>query len=79
MTSPRGGITLWVELAKHFDSLKVFHEARKHRIAIMPGIMCSTTRRYRHCIRLSCGFPWSEALAAGVKKRGDIIMAMERH
>ena len=79
MTSPRGGITLWVELAKHFDSLKVFHEARKHRIAIMPGIMCSTTRRYRHCIRLSCGFPWSEALAAGVKKLGDIIMAMERH
>ena len=73
MTSPKGGVTLWIELANKIDALQVFHQAREQRIAIMPGIMCSTTRRYRHCIRLSCGFPWSDALEAGVKTIGDII------
>jgi DNA-binding transcriptional MocR family regulator len=77
MTSPKGGVTLWIELAKTIDALKVFHKAREHRIAIMPGIMCSTTRRYRHCIRLSCGFPWSDALAAGVKTIGQIIHSLD--
>jgi len=73
MTSPQGGVTLWIELANKTDALDVFHKAREHRIAIMPGIMCSTTRRYRHCIRLSCGFPWSAALDAGVRKLGQIV------
>ena len=73
MTAPQGGITLWVELSKTVDSLKVFHEARQQRIAIMPGSMCSTTRRYDHCIRLSCGFPWSEALASGIETLGEIV------
>jgi DNA-binding transcriptional MocR family regulator len=73
MTSPKGGVTLWIELDNKVDALNVFHKAREHRIAIMPGIMCSTTHRYRHCIRLSCGFPWSDALAAGMETLGHII------
>jgi len=73
MTSPKGGVTLWIELDKRVDALEVFHKAREHRIAIMPGTMCSPTNRYRHCLRLSCGFPWSDALNAGVKKLGEIV------
>ena len=73
MTAPQGGVTLWIELAKTVDSLKVFQEARQQRIAIMPGSMCSTTSRYDHCIRLSCGFPWSESLAAGIQTLGEIV------
>jgi DNA-binding transcriptional MocR family regulator len=73
MTSPKGGVTLWIELDNKVDALNVFHKAREYRIAIMPGIMCSTSRRYHHCIRLSCGFPWSDALAEGVERLGQII------
>jgi DNA-binding transcriptional MocR family regulator len=78
MTTPRGGVTLWVELDKRVDGLKVFQEARKYKISIMPGSMCSTTRRYRHCIRLSCGFPWGEALDAGIKRLGEVVHRMAR-
>ena len=76
MTAPKGGITLWVELDRSIDSLKVFEAARRRRIAIMPGSMCSTTRRYRNCIRLSCGFPWSAELEAGIARLGNIIDGM---
>ena len=75
MTTPKGGVTLWVELPGAIDGLEIFHAARKHRISILPGVMCSATRRYLNCIRLSCGFPWSDALADGIRKLGDIVHA----
>jgi DNA-binding transcriptional MocR family regulator len=77
MTAPRGGVTLWVELDRALDSLAIFEKARQHRVAVLPGIMCSTTRRYRHCIRLSCGFPWSDELEAGIQTLGRIIRGSE--
>ncbi len=62
-----------VELNPKIDSLAVYREAQRHRIAILPGIMCSTTPKFNHFIRLSCGFPWSEALEQGIRTLGDIV------
>lgn len=73
MTAPEGGLAIWVQLGDHMDGLKIFHEARKQRIAIMPGVLCSTTDKYKNYIRLSCGFPWSERLETGVRTLGEII------
>jgi DNA-binding transcriptional MocR family regulator len=73
VTSPQGGLTLWVELDKKVDGLKVFQQARKQKISILPGIICSTTGRYRNFIRISCGYPWSEKIEKGIKRLADII------
>jgi DNA-binding transcriptional MocR family regulator len=73
ITAPKGGFTLWVELNPKVDSLAVYRQAQRHRIAILPGIMCSTTPKFNHFIRLSCGFPWSEAIEEGVRKLGKIV------
>lgn len=73
ITAPQGGLTLWVELNKNVDGLKVFQEARKQRISIFPGSICSTTGRYRNCIRISCGYPWSEKIEAGIRTLAKII------
>ena len=67
---PRGGLTLWVECHPRVDALEVFHQARREGIAILPGTICATTDRYRHCIRLSFGFPWNAAMEAAVKRLG---------
>jgi DNA-binding transcriptional MocR family regulator len=69
---PRGGLTLWVECGPHVDGLAVFNHARRRGIAILPGMICSTTNRYRHCIRLSYGYPWSDALEDAVRQLGRI-------
>ncbi len=76
VTAPKGGLTLWVELDKKVDGLKVFQEARKHKISILPGIICSTTGRYRNFIRISCGYPWSEPIEKGIKTLAHIVGAM---
>jgi DNA-binding transcriptional MocR family regulator len=73
ITAPAGGLTLWVELDRRVDGLKVFHAARKRKISIFPGAICSTTDRYNNCIRISCGYPWSEKTEAGIRTLAEII------
>jgi DNA-binding transcriptional MocR family regulator len=73
ITAPAGGLTLWVELNRSVDVLKVFHAARQRKISIFPGAICSTTDRYNHCIRISCGYPWSEKIEAGIQTLAKII------
>jgi len=73
ITAPKGGFTLWVELNPRVDSLAVYRHAQLQRIAILPGIMCSTTPKFNHFIRLSCGFPWNEDIEEGVCKLGRIV------
>src|SRR5690606_39029707 len=38
VSSPDGGVVLWVELPGHVDGLTLFHSALAHRIGIAPGI-----------------------------------------
>jgi DNA-binding transcriptional MocR family regulator len=73
ITAPQGGLTLWVELDERVDGLKIFQQARKKKISIFPGIICSTTHRYRNYIRISCGYPWSEKIENGVVTLAEII------
>jgi DNA-binding transcriptional MocR family regulator len=73
ITAPQGGLTLWVELDKKVDGLRVFQEARKRKISIFPGRICSTTNRYRNFIRISCGYPWSERIEKGIVTLAEII------
>ena len=77
ITAPQGGLTLWVELDRRVDGLNVFLEARKKKISIFPGIICSTTGRYRNFIRLSCGYPWSDAVEDGIIALARIIKTMK--
>lgn len=76
ITAPQGGLTLWVELDKRVDGLKVFQEARKRNISIFPGIICSTTGRYRNYIRISCGYPWSEQIETGIVTLANVVKRM---
>lgn len=78
ITAPKGGFILWVELDPKVDSLTVYREAQRHQIAILPGIMCSTTLKYKHFIRLSCGFPWSPDLEKGVRTLGRIVHRIQQ-
>ena len=71
-TASRGGLLLWVALNPKVDSLVFFPEAQRRRIAILPGIICSTTPKFNHFIRISCGFPWTARIEEGVQGFGEI-------
>ena len=62
ITRPDAGYLLWVELPKKLDSVKLFRAALAANISIVPGTIFSATGRFDNCIRISCGYRWSDSI-----------------
>ncbi len=78
VSSPKGGLTLWVELPDSVDGLKLFRLAEKKNISLLPGTLCSSTGQYDHCIRLCFGYPWNDRLEKGMKTLGVLVKSLVR-
>lgn len=76
VSAPRGGLSLWLELDRRVDGIRLFDRAIGHNIAIVPGALCSVTNRYDHCIRLNCGYPWSDRMDDGLRTLGGLVHEM---
>ncbi len=76
LTSPAGGLLLWVELPDGADSLRIFNAARQKRITFLPGVINSADpERYRSCLRISCAQPWSDTHEAAMATLGRLVKA----
>ncbi len=73
ITFPRGGMFIWVELNKKYDSLEIYQKAYQKKISILPGALCSSSDRYKHCLRINCGLKWNTRLETAIQTMGDII------
>ena len=72
VTRPLGGYVLWVELPRAVDALELHRGALAKKISIAPGPIFSATQKYKNCIRLSCGLPWSEKLEQAIYTLGNL-------
>ncbi|MBS1152372.1 MAG: GntR family transcriptional regulator [Myxococcaceae bacterium] len=72
VTAPAGGFVLWVELPQGADALELQSRALARGIAIAPGQIFSARGRFAHCLRLSCGFPWSARIEAAITTVGEL-------
>ncbi len=70
---PKGGMFIWVVLNKKIDAMKIYQKAYEHKISILPGVICSSSNRYQHCLRLNCGIKWSTRLEKGICLLGNIV------
>jgi DNA-binding transcriptional MocR family regulator len=73
ISTPLGAYTLWVELPGEVDGITLWSKAEKENISILPGALCSGTDQYRNYIRISCGFPFTDELAGGIKRLGELV------
>ncbi len=73
ITSPEGGLNLWVQLNDSIDSVELYKEALLENILLTPGLICSVSGKYRNCIRLGCGNPLDEKLENTIKTLGQIM------
>lgn len=76
VTRPNGGYFLWAELPEQVDSLQLFSMALAQGISIAPGPIYSATRRFRNCIRLNYGYPWSQELEKALATLGKLISSL---
>jgi DNA-binding transcriptional MocR family regulator len=72
ITRPQGGFVLWVELAKNLDGTELFGEALANGVSVTPGVLFSSTPKFKNCIRISCGLPWNDRIESAVATLGRI-------
>jgi DNA-binding transcriptional MocR family regulator len=70
MSAPEGGLVLWVELPRGFDTRALYAEAARRRISIAPGVLFASKPRFTRFLRLNGGTPWSDTLEAAVRALG---------
>jgi DNA-binding transcriptional MocR family regulator len=75
VSRPAGNFVLWLELPRSVQTAALFDEALKNGICFVPGDVFSTSGRYGHCLRLSCGHGWNERIEKGVTKLGKLASA----
>ncbi|MET0263124.1 MAG: PLP-dependent aminotransferase family protein [Rariglobus sp.] len=73
VSNPAGGFVLWLELPTHVDSREIFQTAREAGISVAPGFLFSPASEFNHCLRISCGFPWSPRIETAVAQLGQIV------
>ena len=72
VSDPKGAGVLWVELPAGNDSEQFFHHALEHNISIAPGTLFSASNKFKRCIRISYGVPWTNELEQAVKLLGSL-------
>ncbi|MSU70072.1 MAG: PLP-dependent aminotransferase family protein [Opitutaceae bacterium] len=72
LSRPQGGFVLWCELPPGVDTLRLHRDALKHRINTAPGALFSVKERYRNCLRMNCGLPWTDAIESAVRTLGEL-------
>lgn len=73
ISRPQGGFVIWVELPPQVDTVKLHTDALRHRINLAPGPLFSARDRYRNCLRINCGLPWTEEVERGIATLGRLM------
>jgi len=78
MTSPVGGLSIWIQLPDGIKGSAVYFKAREKGISILPGFLCSGLDVYDRYIRIGYGGIWDEAMEGAIQEIGSIIKGLER-
>lgn len=70
---PVGASVLWLQMPIAVDAIQLFDEAMAAGISIAPGQIFSPSNRYRNCLRLSYGHPWSETTERAIRWLGQRV------
>jgi 2-aminoadipate transaminase len=79
-TKPEGGMFLWVELPKHYNTAQMLPEAIKAKVAFVPGTPFFARERPQHFLRLNFSNQTPERIELGIKTLAEVIAQSElRH
>ena len=72
IAEPEGGYLIWVRLPGGVDSMELYAEAARARIAIAPGSLFSPSRKHKDYIRLNASV-WSAKTEKDLVRLGSMV------
>jgi len=72
-TRPEGGLFLWMSLPDNIDTLELFHEAIKFKVAFVPGHAFYGENPDRNHMRINFSYPSKQQLSEAVKRLSGCI------
>jgi DNA-binding transcriptional MocR family regulator len=76
ISEPKGGYVLWIEMDSKVDAFALYKSAFKYNISIAPGQIFSTDGRFKNCMRISFGMPFSKEIDHCLKILGTLVKDM---
>ncbi|WPP87176.1 PLP-dependent aminotransferase family protein [Acinetobacter pittii] len=73
LASSDGGMTLWIELPEKISADMILEIALQEGILFAPGSLFSNSNRFNHCLRINCGYPYTDEIDNALKQLGLII------
>ncbi len=72
-TKPEGGLFLWVSLPKQIDTMKLFYEAIKFKVAFVPGEVFYGENPSKNNMRINFSFASKEQIIEAVKRLAECV------
>jgi 2-aminoadipate transaminase len=72
-TKPEGGLFLWVTLPEKIDTLKLFYEAIKYKVAFVPGNVFYGDNPANNHMRINFSYPSKAQLIEAVKRLASCV------
>ncbi len=73
VSSPEGGLHLWIEFDKRIDTVELYNELIGKGINIAPGRLFTLRNQYRNCMKINFGHPWNPAIERAFKVMGQWV------
>jgi len=73
ISRPAGGFVLWVEMSSDVDAYRLYQEALKYKISIIPGQIFSSRGDFKNCMRISYAHPFDDTIEYGLKVLGELV------
>ena len=72
-TKPEGGLFLWATVPEGIDTLELFYEAIKFKVAFVPGEVFYGEKPAKNHMRLNFSYPSKNQLTEAVKRLSDCL------
>jgi 2-aminoadipate transaminase len=72
-TTPKGGMFLWAELPKNINTIEMFKDAIKEKVAYVHGRAFHVDGKGENAMRLNFTNPTDENIEEGIKRLGNVI------
>jgi len=74
-TKPEGGLFLWVSLPEKIDTMKLFYEAIKYKVAFVPGEVFFGENPSKNEMRINFSFATKEQIVEAVRRLAKCVEA----